>query len=142
MRPVSVAELAEPERRGFRWFLLWAVAGALLSVGIVTIFSIGLVLLLPGGALLWLLCTRSRTWPESLGSAAGAGLMLLLVGFLHRSDHLCTSNSASIPASAPVGTSVSCGGLDAHPWLYTGGIVFMAAAVTFAIARRYSGSSQ
>ena len=142
MRPVSADGLpaSGPERRGFRWFLAWAAVGALLSFGFITIFSIGLLLLLVGGVLLWRVLSRSPRWPESLGSIEGVGLMLLVVAFLHRNDHLCTSNFGSIPASAPAGTSISCGGLDPHPWLYTGAIVCAVATAAYVIARRYSPS--
>jgi hypothetical protein len=38
------------------------------------------------------------------------------------------------PGSA--GESVSCGGLDPHPWLYTGLVIAALAALAYALARR------
>jgi hypothetical protein len=40
------------------------------------------------------------------------------------------------PVSA--GQSVSCGGVDPHPWLYTGVLVAALAAVLYAAARKIS----
>jgi 4-amino-4-deoxy-L-arabinose transferase-like glycosyltransferase len=95
--------------RGWGWFLGWAAAGAAMTFSFLTGFSIGL-LILPGAlALLYLLARRSPRWREASGFAAGIGLILLFVAFLHRGDRPCPANGLVLPSGK---TSISCGGAD------------------------------
>ena len=65
--------------RGPAWFLVWIVAGFLMSLSLITGFSIGLfVLPLAGVVLIWA-ARRAPHLPEALGFLAGIGATALLV---------------------------------------------------------------
>ncbi len=113
-----------PAAEGWRWFVGWAVAGAVLAFGFLTGFSIGLFIL-PLAAVLLIWVARSAPRPtEALGFLEGIGATLLLVAFLNSDYAPCPAHGGfSLPAGSPPGSSVSCGGFDPLPWLI-GGIVF------------------
>lgn len=123
--------------RGCRWFWAWSLVGAALGFSFLTGLSIGLLLLPFALLLLWLVVYLSPRWLESIGFFEGVGLLLLVVAYLHRGDRACTTNGTLnlAPGSQP-GDSVSCGGLDPHPWLYAGLVIAALAAMAYAVARR------
>jgi hypothetical protein len=74
---------------------------------------------------------------EAIGFVEGVGVVLLTVWFLNRDYTPCPANGRlSIPASAPPGTSVSCGGFDARPWLLAGVLVSSLALAAYVVARQ------
>ena len=77
------------------YFLAWLLVGAAEVAGVLSILSIGPVLLLLGGACGALLVMRRRTGPELSGVLAGLGLPLLYVAFLNRSGPglICTTSA-------------------------------------------------
>jgi hypothetical protein len=123
---------------GARWFGWWTAAGGLFTFSLLTGFSIGLfVLPLATALLLWV--ARRAPGREAIGFVEGVGIVLITVWFLNRDYTPCPPNGRlSIPASAPPGTSVSCGGFDARPWLAAGVLVSSLAFAAYAVARRRS----
>jgi hypothetical protein len=127
--------------RGCRWFWAWAVVGSTLTFSLFTALSVGVFVLPLALVLLWLVLRASPRWPESIGLAEGVGFVLLLVAYLNRDHQPCSTNGGlQLPADAPVGASISCGGLDPHPWLYTGLVLAALAAVGYAAVRRHSNT--
>lgn len=73
----------QPGGRGWGWFLLWIVAGFLMSFSLITGLSIGLFILpLAALALIWV-AQRSPHLPEASGFAAGLALTICLVAALN-----------------------------------------------------------
>jgi hypothetical protein len=122
-------------RRGPAWFGLWTAAGVVFTFSLLTGFSIGLFVLPLAAALLLWVASRAPG-REAFGFAEGIGLMVLVVWFLNRDYTPCPPGGLTIPASAPPGTSVSCGGFDARPWLEVGLVITLLALVAYAAARR------
>jgi hypothetical protein len=122
-------------RRGAMWFGWWTAAGALFTFSLLTGFSVGLfVLPLAVALLLWV--ARRAPGREAIGFFEGIGLVLILVWFVNRDYTPCPANGLSIPASAPPGTLVSCGGFDARPWLLAGLVASSLALAGYGVARR------
>jgi hypothetical protein len=127
---------AGDQGRGCRWFWAWALVGAALSLSFLAGFSIGLFVLPVALALLWLVLRASPRWPESIGFVEGVGVVLLLIAYLNRGYSACPPNGTAQLAPSTAGESFSCGGLDPHPWLYTGVIVAALAAIAYAVTQR------
>lgn len=121
---------------GCRWFWAWSLVGAALSFSFLTGLSIGLFVLPVALLLLWIVLSRSPRWPESVGFIEGIGIILLAVAFVNRADRPCSPNGSLQIGSTSAGQSVSCGGLDPHPWLYVGVLLVALAAAAYAVARR------
>jgi hypothetical protein len=96
--------------RGCRWFWAWTGFGALITMGSISFVG---VLLLPVAAFVAVpLAWRSPHAAEQTGLAAGAGAVLLYVGYVNRGpEHL-----------------------DATPWFLTGLLLSAAAIATYTIA--------
>jgi hypothetical protein len=122
--------------RGCRWFWAWSLVGAALGFSFLTGFSIGLLLLPFALVLLWLVLYLSPRWPESIGFFEGVGILLLVIAYLHRGDRACPPNGTIQIGPSSAGQSVSCGGLNPHPWLYSGLVIASVAAMAYAVARR------
>lgn len=121
--------------RGFRWFMAWTLAGAMMSFSLLAGFSIGLfVLPLAAAVMLWTV-RRSPHAVEAVGLFAGTGIVLLVIAFINRGYTGCPAGGLSIGTDAPAGTAVSCGGLDPHPWLVAG-VAFTAAGLALYGAHR------
>jgi hypothetical protein len=121
---------------GCRWFWAWSLVGVALGFSFLTGFSIGLLLLPFALVLLWLVLYLSPRWPESIGFFEGVGLLLLVIAYLHRGDRACPPNGTLQIGPSSAGGSISCGGLDPQPWLYSGLVIAAFAAMTYAVARR------
>jgi hypothetical protein len=120
--------------RGAQWFGAWTVVGATLTLSFLTGFSIGL-LLLPFALVLLVLVTRlSPQLPEASGFVSGIGLILIVVAYLNRDDAPCPANGTL--QLAPGQHSVSCGGFDPHPWLYTGIAITATGLLLYSVSRR------
>jgi hypothetical protein len=120
------------EGRGCRWFWAWSLVGAALCFSFLTGFSIGLFVLPFALVLLWLVVAASPRWAESIGLVEGVGLTLLLIAYLNWDYRPCAAG----PVILKPGESYSCGGLDPHPWLYTGLGMTALAAFAYAVAHR------
>lgn len=65
--------------RGWLWFVVWAIAGFLMSFSLISGFSIGLFILpFAGGLLLWV-ARRSPHPLQASGFVAGVGVTALLL---------------------------------------------------------------
>ncbi|HSK14654.1 MAG TPA: hypothetical protein VK915_00655 [Gaiellaceae bacterium] len=126
----------ERERQGWPWFLAWAFAGGSLFFAVLSGFSIGLLVLPFALAAVWLVGRACRPWPELLGGASGAGLVLLAVAFLNRDATPCPESGEL--TVQPGQTSITCGGSDPVPWLVAGGVLLAAGAAAYALARTRS----
>jgi hypothetical protein len=137
----AFAVFASPRNRPVRstwgWFVVWAAAGWLFAFSLLTGFSIGpLVLPFAAGALLFAAARAPRL--ASLGVVAGIGATALLVAIVNWENVPCDGGPlhVQLPAGAPPGTSVSCGGLDPTPWLVAGLLVVTVAVGANAVAAR------
>jgi hypothetical protein len=123
--------------RGPAWFGAWLVVGAALTFCFLAALSVGPFVLPFALVLLAIVATRSPRLPEAVGFISGIGVMLLVIAFLHRSDGQPCPAGDGFQQLAPGQQSVSCGGLDPHPWLYLGIPVTAAGAVTYlAVSRK------
>ena len=121
--------------RGPAWFGAWLVVGAALTFSFLAGLSIGLFVLPFALVLLAVVASRSPHRPEAIGLVSGIGVTLLLVAFINRDNEPCPA-SGRFQQLAPGQQSVSCGGLDPHPWPYLGLAVTAAGAVTYLAASR------
>jgi hypothetical protein len=121
---------------GCRWFWAWSLVGAALAFSFLTGFSIGVFLLPFALLLLGLVVYLSPRFPESIGFFEGVGLLLLVIAYLHRGDQPCSPDGMLQIGPSRAGESISCGGVDPHPWLYAGLALAALAAMAYPIARR------
>jgi hypothetical protein len=115
------ATRAQSHLSGCVGFWLWALAGALLVLGFL---SLGVLLLLPAVVFIVVLARRSR-WNDGrvvLGMVSGAGLPLLLVAGLNWSDwhHRIAGDNTPNP----------------YYWGGAGLLLFVAGGLAFAVAQR------
>jgi len=121
---------------GCRWFWAWSLVGAALAFSFLTGFSIGLFLLPLALLLLGLVVYLSPQLAESIGFFEGVGLLLLGIAYVHRGDQPCSPDGTLQLGPGGAGQSISCGGVDPHPWLYAGLALAGLAAMAYPIARR------
>lgn len=125
-----------PAGQGWRWFGAWALAGAFVVFAVLAGFSIGLFLLPLAIVLVVLIAGRARPWPEALGTLAGAGVVVLLLGAGHARDYEpCPEGTVVLP---PGETEWSCGGVAPLPWLISGTVLVAVALAAYALARRHT----
>jgi hypothetical protein len=72
----------KPGGQGGRWFLVWSLAGLLMSFSLITGFSIGLLILPVAAATLIWAALRSPHLREASGFMAGLGATALLIAAL------------------------------------------------------------
>jgi hypothetical protein len=65
--------------RGWFWFVVWTLAGFLMSFSLITGFSIGLLIVPFAGALLLWVARRAPHLPETAGFAVGIVLTAVLI---------------------------------------------------------------
>ena len=116
------------ERRGDSWtaYALWCLAGAGLSLGVLSILTIGaFVLLVTLGLCAWLLWRIDFGW-GMLGLLSGAALPLLYVAWLNRDGpgSVCTTSA----------TDVSCVD-ELSPWPFVVVAVLLVVAGLLAFVR-------
>jgi hypothetical protein len=131
---MPTAELLQVESPGRGWasFLIWAATGMAVAFSVIAAASVGLFVM-PFALVLVIWAARQSRHPaEAVGLVVGCGLVLIVIGLVHRDDVPCGSSGH---LSARAGEQVSCGGFDATPWLATG-----AAAVAFGLVA-YSAHS-
>jgi len=118
---------------GWRGFAAWAFAGALVFFSILGSASIGLFVL-PVALLTALLVARHTSWsPELLGTAAGAGIVCLLVGLLAQGDAACPENGFLSLSRGEA--EAGCGGVDASAWSVAGGLLLVLSIAAHAMIR-------
>jgi hypothetical protein len=86
--------------RGWRWFLAWAVSGALFLFSMLTGFSIGLFLF-PLVVVISVFVVRRAPWPaEALGFAGGLGVTLGALAWLNGWTPLVYAGGAVVSLAA------------------------------------------
>lgn len=121
------------QRDGWRWFATWAAAGFALTFSVLAAMSVGL-LTFPLALLLLVWLVRTARTHAIVGAAAGSGAVLLLIAFLNRDYNPC-SGPLSLPPNASPASSVSCGGLDPHPWIVVGSIAVCVSLAGYLVFR-------
>lgn len=108
-----------------RFFVAWLLVGAALVSGLVSILSIGPVLLLLGGIGGAVLAVRRRTGREMAGVVSGLGLPLLYLAILNRSGPgvVCTTTAMGRYCQEQ---------WSPWPWVVCGVLLMFAGAFLFA----------
>lgn len=106
---------------GWRGLLAWTVAGAVIGFAVVSMASVG-VLVLPFGLAALVFCAlRVRFGAESFGVVIGAGATLLLIAAINWDSRNLAPCSETGQVSVDLGEQYpSCGGNDPIPWLVVG----------------------
>jgi hypothetical protein len=120
-------------RNGWRSFLEWAVALALLSFALIGAATIGIFVFPFAIVALIVAERRNRPWPESLmGGLTGIGSVCLFVAYRNRGYAPCPSG----PMRLAHGQHFSCGGFDPTPWLAIGLVLTVSGFVGYLVSRR------
>ncbi len=118
--------LARSHWLGCAWFWAWALVGAAVAFGSV---SLGPLLLIPAAIAAWLMGRRHSV--NGFGLLSGVGIVLLAIAYLQRQGPGETCSRTA--------TGVSCGQhLDPIPWLVAGLVCFTAGVVGHAWRSRSS----
>ncbi|MFE2582148.1 hypothetical protein [Streptomyces sp. NPDC059378] len=115
------------------WFCVWFVVGALGSLGLLTVLTVGLYLLPVAVAAGALLAVRRGSSAGLPGLVSGLGVPLLYVAFLNRDGpgNVCTTTASG----------QSCvDEFDPWPWLAAGTVLFLAGIVLAVLLRRRTGT--
>jgi hypothetical protein len=117
-----------PSRPSWTSFGMWAIVGAGVAFGVLSVLSIG-VFVLAGSALFTIMVVRWRgVTADAGGLVSGAALPLFSVSFLNR------QGPGTVCTSIPGGTSCT-DEWNPWPWLVAG-IVLMAAGLGVFLQRR------
>ncbi|MGW2827031.1 hypothetical protein ACWC24_39560 [Streptomyces sp. NPDC001443] len=111
------------------WFCVWFVVGALGSLGVLTVLTIGPFLLPVAVAAAALLAVRRGSSAGLPGLVSGLGVPLLYVSFLNREGpgNVCTTTASG----------QSCvDEFDPWPWLAAGAVLLLAGIVLAVVLRR------
>lgn len=110
------------------WFLLWNVVGALYALALVSLMTIGIVVLLVAVPATWLVARHPRSRIGMPGLVGGAALPLFFVAYLNRDGPgtVCTAT----------GTGQRCAD-EWSPWPWFGvGIALLAGGVALFVRLR------
>ena len=123
---------------GWKWFGAWAVVGALGAFGVLSAMTVGLLILPVAVVGAWVIASRVRVWPESLGLALGAGVLCLTIAY---GAHRLPDCSEPRPPPRPlleVGDSreYRCGESDSLPWIVAGTLFVGSGIVGYAVSSR------
>src|SRR6266542_166720 len=131
----ALTEASTQRRHNWQSAGEWAVVFALLSLGVVSIMSIGYAVLAGALILLVIVRRRNRAWPEALiGGLVGTGATCLFIAYLHRDDSPCPPGPVHMVVHR--GDFGSCGGFDPTPWLVTGLVLAVSGIVAYLILKR------
>lgn len=126
-----------PSKRALSAFIAWALASGLTIFGILSLWTIGILVLPVGLVLVFLTVRRFGFGAPSLGGIAGVGLLLVSLGFASLGNHPCGGSftlgfggfSASV-SNAPA----QCGGMAPAPLLVVGAALIICASLMFVLA--------
>ena len=130
----------KPRRSGWRWFIVWSIAGALAFYSALDLPGFGLLVAPIALACLWWVATRARVWPEIMGLGPGLGVVLGALAWANR------GYEGPCPSSVILGSGgrMSCGGVPPVPILVAGVVLVLIgvmAYATLAESARPGGSS-
>src|SRR4051812_37606011 len=98
---------------GRRAILEWSVAAALIILGVLTLPSIGFLVLPLGLIACAVAAWRNHAWPDAaLGTLSGAAGVCVLVAFLNLGYLPCVPGSVELAR----GQMSYCGGMNPVPW--------------------------
>ena len=120
--------------RPWRMYFAWLFVGAFWALSVLSIASIGILLLPLAGVATWLVARRpgaSRGWPGLLGVV---GLPFYLLASVHRSaqDGILSSNGPQVTGFKPT---------NPWPWLGVSVACTFASVVVFLVTTRQSRSN-
>jgi hypothetical protein len=122
-------------RRSVYGFLSWALAGFLGVGGLLSIMSIGLVLLPLAAVAVFFAARRYSIGVGTVGSVAGAGLAFVGIAIVNLGSKPCPPGPYVLRPGQLV--AVGCGGPSPTPWLLAGlAWIVVAVVVTFWLERR------
>ena len=115
--------------RGALQFAAWAAVGAGALTGVLTVLTIGIFVLVATAGLAALLARRADVRLAVPGILAGAGLLLLYVGYLNRGGPgmVCTTTGAAQSCTQE---------MNPWPWMAVGVCVAAAGAGLYLLLRR------
>ena len=120
-------------------FAVWLVAGFLATGALLTLLSIGLLLVPLAVVAVYLAVHRFSVGIPTLGAVAGVGFALVGIGIANLGSQACTGGSFEL-GPGQLG-SISCGGPSPIPFLVVGaGSVVLAIAVAVVIERQHRNS--
>lgn len=116
-------------------FAVWLAAGFLATGALLTLLSIGLLLVPLAVVAVFLAVHRYSVGIPTLGAVAGIGFALVGIGIANLGSRACTSGSFEL-GPGQLG-SISCGGPSPIPFLVVGaGSVLFAIAVAVVLERQ------
>jgi hypothetical protein len=110
--------------RRFGRFAIWAVAGLLATSAMLSLFTVGLLILPFALAAVFYAASRIGIGVEALGSAFGAGLLLIAVGLALRDTRPCPMGPVTLLPGQH--QTAACGGPTTEPWLLIGVVLAVA----------------
>ncbi|WNM29031.1 hypothetical protein RKE30_00720 [Streptomyces sp. Li-HN-5-11] len=116
------------------WFCAWLAVGALGSLGLLSILTIGAYLLPVAVVAAGLLATRRGSRAGLAGVLSGLGVPLLYVAFLNRGGpgSVCTTTA----------TGQSCAD-EYNPWLWlAAGVALLLAGVVLGVVRQHRAAAR
>ena len=119
-------------------FAAWLVAGFLASGAVLTLLSIGLLLVPLAVIAVFFAVNRFSVGIASLGAVAGVGFALVGIGIANLGSRACTGGSFEL-GPGQLG-SISCGGPSPLPFLLVGAgsVLFAVAIAVWAERQRHS----
>src|SRR5262245_36981929 len=123
-------------RRGWPWFALWALAGALTTIGLLGGFGVGVVALIPAAAALLFLTSSSRLWPEGLGLSAGIAVFVLYMGVGSGTYPPCPEGPIVIHHT-PGDPPFRCGGADPTPFYVAGTGLLSVSVAAYGVLKQH-----
>ncbi len=122
-------------RRSVIGFVSWAVPGFLATGALLTLMTIGLLLLPLAVVAVFFAARRFSIGIGTIGSIAGAGLAFVGIGIVNLGNRPCPAGPFVL-APGQLG-GVECGGAEPTPWLLAGlGCILVAVVLTVWLERR------
>ncbi len=116
-------------------FAVWLVAGFLATGAVLTLLSVGLLLVPLAVIAVFFAVNRFSVGIASLGAVAGVGFALTGIGIANLGSRACTGGSFEL-GPGQLG-SISCGGPSPLPFLLVGaGSVLFAVVVAVVVERQ------
>jgi hypothetical protein len=142
----GVVALTDQNRRGFfrvsrshralSGFAVWLLVGFLTTGAVLTLGSIGLVLLPLAVIAVFVAVRRFSFGTSTIGAVAGLGLAFVCIGIVNLGTQSCPSGPFVL-GPGQLG-SLECGGANPTPWLVAGAALVLAAVGVDVVLERYA----